>query len=898
MNNKSRDFQDQLFFENLGDEGPFLKERAAVNIIRYYTLLNNYLKSVKENARNARFTWKIKKRDKIENDNKTFDIELAIENGENKAEEDYTKAILQRILKGDIKSLQWENANKKNNKNHTTVLDTYEDEEFITVDTLPPDNSTLSPDTRDFSIEKEISALRKLMNNPEKHHLPLLRLAAPGADKFWEEPDFIQDVQWKILTDDSFPGVNEQRDVVKKALSTKNFAILEGPPGSGKTTVISEIILQMLAKGKRLLLIGSTHVAVDNVLEKLIKYQDTVVPIRIAPLDLELPPEIEDLTYRKYVKHFKIRLLDNLQKIKRKDEIQEEWMRDIQQDSSSEFIQNIVNDSINLVCGTSMGVLQFPEIKDSLSKKKFDCLFDAMIIDEASKTTFQEFLVPAMFSRKWIISGDPKQLSPYADREFIETQIENLIKSEYHLENSQKKYEDTQYVSLTAFNATRSISDGGNGSEKKALILLGEEQQDIGDMLEKQLRSLNDKALIHQVPDKWDNTNLEKLIINGSDIIISKHSLAKDFLDAIPYGCIQIGKGLDCVRISYQNNYLQKDRTESGTQFPCSIHGSGEEKTLSQELAWRMERAYELRLLPEKAKKLKVQVEQLLPAVHENLDQLVIRIWNIMYCSFPSIVELLTIGSTRTNRFQRESVLDSGLPEEFKKLVWTRLSFQYRMHPDISRFPRELVYTSEPEGIVALLDSSKTKREWNYKRYDNRVSWINIFSGKNNNTNGRKNQNKNDQEASAIMDQLDAFLEYAEGNKHPDSSQWTVAILSFYKPQTRLLIQKLGPLLSARRFKGRGHVYFNNDGSVKIFVGNVDSMQGREADIVFLSMVRRGGLGFLDNTNRINVAITRAKYQLVVFGNHKLFCNPKHSDTLIYKFSKKITPDLKFGRRS
>ena len=77
MNNKSRDFQDQLFFDNLGEEGPFLKEKATENIMRYHTLLNKYLKSVKENGRNARFTWKIKKRDKIENDNKTFDIELA-----------------------------------------------------------------------------------------------------------------------------------------------------------------------------------------------------------------------------------------------------------------------------------------------------------------------------------------------------------------------------------------------------------------------------------------------------------------------------------------------------------------------------------------------------------------------------------------------------------------------------------------------------------------------------------------------------------------------------------------------------------------------------------------------------------------------------------------------------
>ena len=892
IKSKPWDFQDELFFDNLGNEGSSLQEKATVNIMRYHGILDSYLRSVKENARTARFTWKsINLPADLENGNQVFAIKLATEKGKSKAEEDYTNKILERILDQDIRTIRWEVARENNKKNYTKIIDTYEDEGIITVETLPPENSILFPDLSDLSIQKEITALRKLMNNPEKHHLPLLRLAAPGADKLWEEPDVIQGIEWKILTDDSFPGVMEQRDIVKKALSTKNFAILEGPPGSGKTTVISEIILQMLAEGKRLLLIGSTHVAVDNVLEKLIKYQDIVVPIRIATLDRELPPEIKNLTYSKYVRNFKSRLLENLMKIRKRDEVQEEWMRDIQQDSSSEFIENVVNDSINLVSGTSMGVLQFPEIKYSLGKKNFDPLFDAVIIDEASKTTFQEFLVPAMFSRKWIISGDPKQLSPYTDRKFIETQIENLIKRECLPEGNQKEYDESQYVCLTSFNATRAISEDSDNRGKEALILMNEEQWSLRDKLMDQLRSLNQSALIHEVPDKWNDVSLEKLIISGSDIIISKRSLANDFLDAIPYGCVPIGEKPDSLRILYQNSFLWKDRKDARAQNQASSYGSDEEKTLSQEIAWRMERAYEMRSLPEKAAKFKFQVRQLLPASQENGEILDMRIWDIMYCSFPSIVELLTVGNLRIKPPHRGSVLDSGLPEDFKKLVWTRLSFQYRMHPGISRFPRELVYTSVLDGTTALRDSPKITRKWNYKRYDNRVSWINVFSEKDNNAEGRNNQNRNYLEATTIMEELDAFLRYAEGNEHPDSHQWTVAIMSFYKPQTRLIRS-----LIAKRFKGRGQVYFNNDKSVKIFVGNVDSMQGREADIVFLSMVRKGGLGFLDNTNRINVAITRAKYQLVVVGNHKLFCRQKYSDTLVYKFATRVTPDLKFGR--
>ena len=39
-----------------------------------------------------------------------------------------------------------------------------------------------------------------------------------------------------------------------------------------------------------------------------------------------------------------------------------------------------------------------------------------MILDEASKTTFSEFLVPGVLSTRWIIVGDVKQLAPYVEK--------------------------------------------------------------------------------------------------------------------------------------------------------------------------------------------------------------------------------------------------------------------------------------------------------------------------------------------------------------------------------------------------------------------------------------------------------------------------------------------------
>lgn len=58
-----------------------------------------------------------------------------------------------------------------------------------------------------------------------------------------------------------------------------------------------------------------------------------------------------------------------------------------------------------------------------------------------------------------------------------------------------------------------------------------------------------------------------------------------------------------------------------------------------------------------------------------------------------------------------------------------------------------------------------------------------------------------------------------------------------------------------------------------VTVATVDSSQGSEADLVIVSFVRSNGLnqhdsvGFLSDDRRLNVALTRARYQLVCVGN-------------------------------
>jgi len=87
-----------------------------------------------------------------------------------------------------------------------------------------------------------------------------------------------------------------------------------------------------------------------------------------------------------------------------------------------------------------------------------------------------------------------------------------------------------------------------------------------------------------------------------------------------------------------------------------------------------------------------------------------------------------------------------------------------------------------------------------------------------------------------------------------------IGVISPYEGQK----QELRKLMNSRRKEYRN-----------IEVDNVDAYQGREKDVIILSCVRSNterNIGFLNDTRRLNVAITRAKRGLIVTGDPTTLC--------------------------
>jgi superfamily I DNA and/or RNA helicase len=186
------------------------------------------------------------------------------------------------------------------------------------------------------------------------------------------------------------------------------------------------------------------------------------------------------------------------------------------------------------------------------------------------------------------------------------------------------------------------------------------------------------------------------------------------------------------------------------------------------------------------------------------------------------------------------------------------LNVQYRMNAEISCFPSARFYDSK----IGNGPNVAGPHYMNGPRLLDRLPYTFLqMDGMEEQSFGGSYSNRS--EAKKIVELVTDLQRMALPHER---SSWhstdRIRIITFYQAQVALIKRLL-------REKGLGD---------KIVVATVDSSQGCEADIVLISFVRsqsnsldRHTAGFLTDDRRMNVALTRAKYQLVCVGNVRNF---------------------------
>lgn len=176
------------------------------------------------------------------------------------------------------------------------------------------------------------------------------------------------------------------------------------------------------------------------------------------------------------------------------------------------------------------------------------------------------------------------------------------------------------------------------------------------------------------------------------------------------------------------------------------------------------------------------------------------------------------------------------------------LETQYRMHRDIMQFSADQFYQGRLSAATSVADKLLMKD-------DQPVLFIDT-AGCGFEEKKEGSSSYNPEEADLLFTQLELYLNSVAAVYNPENFP-SVAIISPYRQQVEVLKEKL---LERK----------NNPLFAAVTANTIDSFQGQERDIVYISLVRSnpdGEIGFLADTRRMNVAMTRAKRKLVVIGD-------------------------------
>lgn len=219
---------------------------------------------------------------------------------------------------------------------------------------------------------------------------------------------------------------------------------------------------QLEESTQQVLLTKTVHLVTeeDDLREELVEVRDRMTRLKFEMIEAE--PEISEAFERpnpmQELSEWQAAFAADLaadSAVAKVIKLQIEWLREI---TAGRALRKSVIQDASIVAGTCVGM--GAEIAEQM--------FDLCIVDETSKATAMEILIPMSRAKKWILVGDTKQLPPHIDRDIKIREhemrwVENsLLKLLPEMANSQSHSDDDPAWYLTLKNQrrmTRGISD-------------------------------------------------------------------------------------------------------------------------------------------------------------------------------------------------------------------------------------------------------------------------------------------------------------------------------------------------------------------------------------------------------------------------------------------------------
>ncbi|MFH1432722.1 MAG: AAA domain-containing protein [archaeon] len=660
-----------------------------------------------------------------------------------------------------------------------------------------------------------------------------------------------------------------QKDAVRKSIEADDFHLIIGPPGTGKTYVIEELIRQFSKRNQKILITAWTNLAVDNIIKRLMNRELEKI-VRIGPIE-EIDAEVKEYSiFEKMKKHKDWKEVERLQDIinsifcnlpKKRDEI----------DSAQEEINKL------------------NEKKKTLDKKRIGLLSEKQkYLDLISKSTITTDSqdISSTFNAITELTKKSEFCSTLSKNILQMNELETKIPDKKEIQKLKIQTRDMK-ISILGIKI-KSFFYKFDNVEIEKLKIKYKKNRDYLDEISvlqkrsKQLRKICIGEFYKMYPDgngfpDRDALNFEFRIYN----VLKEHYLPtlkeqeaskikmKDF--ELTNEVYIIYEGFLETKIDLYDSKIKSINTELFIQINHKNDLSGEYQNLSSSLDYHKRTVEKLKkaIISEIINDADIIAATAISSCHYFLDDIDFDVMIMdeasQVASFMSLLPILKckkiilVGDNR----QLQPIEEEDISKEMNLSIFNRffelypyaatlLTIQYRMHEIIAQIASEIFY----EGKLRTSES-----------VNERILRLNVCSN---------------QFLSPMMPVL--FIdtskrgyyedEIGSGCSNSKEAMYVADIVSLFINEVNA--EDIGVITPYVKQKLLIKKYLNDIKINNVEVDTVHKYQGREKDIIILSFARSKRysfpeykLKFIENECLVNVAITRARNKLILVGDYK-----------------------------